>query len=136
MQVFLEMPMGLVMITLDGGLLEGAVHPLDLTVRPEVIRLGQAVIDVVFTAHAVEDVATCEQVLLTVGELNAVVGEQRVQLLGHGLDEIVEKLRRDQLRRPRVQFSVSKLAGAVDGYKQAELSLLGPDLGDVDVEIA
>jgi len=35
-----------------------------------------------------------------------------------------------------VQLDEGELAGAVDGHQQVEAALLGPDLGDVDVEVA
>ena len=38
--------MRLVMVALDGRLLDGAVHPFDLAVRPRVTRLGEAVLDI------------------------------------------------------------------------------------------
>ena len=137
-QVFFELLMGLVMIALNGGLLERAVHPLDLSIpiRPGMVRLGEAVINAVLSAHAVEDMDTRELVLLAVGELDAVIGQHRMQLVGHGLDEIAEKLGCDHLGRSGMQFGVSELARAVDGHEQVELPLFGSNLGDVDVEVA
>src|ERR671936_298733 len=44
----------LVVEGLHGGLLDGAVHPLGLTVGPGVIRLGQLVRDAVLAADPVE----------------------------------------------------------------------------------
>ena len=38
--------MGLVVEALDGGVLDRAVHPLDLTVGPWMARLGQPMLDV------------------------------------------------------------------------------------------
>jgi hypothetical protein len=37
---------------LDGRILDGAVHPLDLTIGPRVPGLGQAMIDVVASVFA------------------------------------------------------------------------------------
>ena len=34
------------------------------------------------------------------------------------------------------QLRSRKLAGSVNGYKEIELALLGPDLGDINVETA
>ena len=50
--------MAVVVVALDGGVLEGAVHPLDLAVRPGMARLGQAVLDVVLRAGELEGVGT------------------------------------------------------------------------------
>jgi hypothetical protein len=45
---------------LDSRLLEGAVHPLDLPVRPRVSRLGQTVLHIVLRAGEFERVGTEE----------------------------------------------------------------------------
>ena len=42
---------------LDGGVFDGSVHPLGLTVGPGVVGLGQPVLDLVLGADAIEDVA-------------------------------------------------------------------------------
>jgi hypothetical protein len=46
-QVGSELVVCLIVIALDGDLLEGAVHPLDLAVGPRVIGFGRAVPDAV-----------------------------------------------------------------------------------------
>jgi hypothetical protein len=43
--------MGFVVEALDGRILDGAVHALDLTIGPRVLGLGPAVIDVVASAR-------------------------------------------------------------------------------------
>ena len=48
--------MAAVVIALDGRLFDGAVHPLDLAVRPRVVDLGEPVLDAVFVAAQVEHV--------------------------------------------------------------------------------
>src|SRR3546814_13483984 len=65
--------------TFDGGLLDRAVHPLDLAIRPGMLHLGQPVLDGVVAADAVKDVLEGMPVLLAVGELDAVVGEHGVR---------------------------------------------------------
>ena len=42
--------------SLDGGFLDGAVHPFGLPVRPRVIRFRQLVNNAVFIAHPAKDV--------------------------------------------------------------------------------
>ena len=49
---------GLVVEDLDGGLFDHAVHALDLTVRPEMIGLGEPVLNVMLTAHTVKGTAS------------------------------------------------------------------------------
>jgi hypothetical protein len=73
---------------LDGGVLDGAVHPLGLAIGPGVVGLGELVPDAMLAADAVEDVAHplgggTVSVLRQIGESHAVVGE-------HGMDGIGE----------------------------------------------
>ena len=53
-EVLSELLVGLVVIAPNGGFLEGAVHPLDLTVGPGMVRFGEAVLDTMLAADAVE----------------------------------------------------------------------------------
>jgi hypothetical protein len=69
-------------------------------------------------------------------KLDTVIGQDRVELERHGLKEVFKGLPGrlaigflDQLRQ-------RKFAGPVDGHKEIELALFGPDLGNVDVEEA
>ena len=74
-----------VMEAFDGRVLDRPVHPLDLTIRPGVVWLREAVLDTVGLADHVEahgpgrDGAAIPRLL---GELNAVVGEDGVDLIG------------------------------------------------------
>ena len=51
-----QLVVAVVVIAPDGGVLERAVHALDLTVGPWVVRLGEAMLDVVLRAGVVEGV--------------------------------------------------------------------------------
>lgn len=83
-----------VVVGLDRGVLDGAVHSLRLTVGPRVIGLGQPVLDVVGDADAVKDMRAEEAaagavaVLGQIGEGHAVVGEHGVDLVGEDLDHV------------------------------------------------
>jgi hypothetical protein len=44
-QVRFELVMGVVEVSLDGGVLDGPVHALDLSVGPGVVWFGKAVVD-------------------------------------------------------------------------------------------
>ena len=57
--------MAAIVVTLDGRVLDGAVHPLDLTIRPRAPRLGQAVLDTMLLAGLREGVEAIEAGLLT-----------------------------------------------------------------------
>src|SRR6185437_10386921 len=56
-QVALQLIVSLVVVALDRGLFEGPVHPLDLSVRPRVIRFGYPMLDAMALTTAVEGVA-------------------------------------------------------------------------------
>ena len=88
LQVHPELVVGVVVVALDRGVLDGAVHPLDLTVGPRMVHLGQPMLDVVLAADAVEDVLAVPYVLLARRELDAVVGEHRMDAVGCRLDEV------------------------------------------------
>ena len=44
-QVHFELVMGVVEVSLDGGVFDGSVHALDLPVGPRVVGLGEPVFD-------------------------------------------------------------------------------------------
>src|SRR6185312_11842308 len=69
-------------------------------------------------------------------ELDAVVGQHGMDLIGHGLEEMAEEVARDPCGRLLVQLDEGELRGAVDGDEQVELAFGRPDFGDVDVEEA
>jgi hypothetical protein len=57
--------MGLLVETFDDGFFDGPVHPLDLTIGPRVVRLGEPVFDVVASVAGL------------LSELDSVVGQDR-----------------------------------------------------------
>src|SRR5215217_263911 len=54
--------------------------------------------------------------------------------VGHGRDHVAQEVSGDATSGFLVQFRKGKLTRAIDGHKEVELALLGPDLGDLDVE--
>jgi len=133
-----------------GRVLDRPVHPFDLAVRPRMVRLGQAMIDVVLRAGEREGMAAKARLLgeepldlgrrpavaLGVGEVRAVIGERRVDAMRDGVDQSAQEVCRHASRRTLVQLGEGELAGAIDGDEHVELAFLGPRLGDVDVEEA
>jgi len=61
-------------------------------------------------------------------ELDAVVGQDRVDLVGHGFEETAKEVGRDPRRGFLVQLDEGELRGAVNRDEEVELALLGPDL--------
>src|SRR3954470_572525 len=145
-----KLVVALVIETLHGRILDGSVHPLDLTVSPGVPHLGRAVLNVVFGAGELESMspeafAVCDGLLdqrhggatgSGSGELNAIIREHRMDFIGNGRDQAQQKLPRYCGGGLFVQFDESELGGAVDRYEHMELALFGPHLGNIDVEEA
>lgn len=125
----------------DGGLLDGPVHSLDLTINPWMFDLGEAMLDAMGIAASGEHVGHVSGwgsmgVAGREAELDAVVGKHGADAIGHGSDEGIEESRCGDACRFPGQLGKGKLAGAVDADKEVELALGGLDLGDVDVEVA
>jgi len=114
------------------------------------VRPGQAMVDVVLrtgqnAAMAVEpgllhnqllDLGRRPTVALGVGEMGPVVGQHGLDLVRNGVDQAAEKVSGVAPADPLMQFGKGKLAGAINGNEHVELALFGPNLGDVDVEVA
>ena len=90
-EVIFELSVTSVMIASDGRFLDRPVHALDLTVGPRVLDLGQPMFDPVLPAAHVEYVRHVSRrrairVAWREGELNAIVGENRVDLVRDSRD--------------------------------------------------
>lgn len=96
-EVLPELFVVVVVVAFNGGFLDGSVHPLDLAVGPGMFHLGQPVLDVIFVADPVEDMVKGVFVPLLVGELDAVVGENRVNFVGYCDDQVPQELGGDHL---------------------------------------
>jgi hypothetical protein len=128
----------------DGGVLDGPVHPLGLTVRPWVVGFGEPVLDAVLLADPVEDVAAEEgldlgvaaAVLGQIGKGHAVVREHGVQLVGEDLDHLAQEGGTVGLGIGIEEGDVGELGYAVDREEHEQLALSQAQLADVDVDIA
>ena len=90
-----KLAVAVVMEAFDGRLLDGPVHALDLTVGPRVVRFGEPMLDVVGLADHVEAHLTRPggvAVAGLLGELDAVVGQDGVDAIRHGFQQMFEKL--------------------------------------------
>ena len=121
---------------LDGRILDRPVHPFDLPVGPGMLHLGETMLNAVCFADPVEDVMEGISVTSSIGELNAIVGEHRIDGVGQRRDQIAQKLRCYHLRGSGMKLGKSKLGRSVNSYKEIELPLDGLHFGDVDMEIA
>jgi hypothetical protein len=77
------------------------------------VHLGQAVLDSVLVAHAVEDMLAVPNVLLAWRELDAVVGQYRMDEVGHGQDQVTQELGGLHLAYTLHKTNKGELAGAV-----------------------
>lgn len=87
-----ELSVCLIMVALDGRVLDRAVHSLNLAIDSVMVHLYQAMLDPVLRANPVEDVLHRIAILFTVCELDIVVGEDRVDPVGQRRDEIAQEL--------------------------------------------
>lgn len=120
---------------LDGRVLDGSVHPLDLPIGPRMLHFSEAVFDVVFAAGPIEDVLEGILVAGTVGELDAIVREYDVDRIRHGRDEVPQELGCCHLASLQVQLDIGELRRSIDGDEEVELALGRLHLGNVDVEV-
>lgn len=149
-EVTLELVVGLVVVALDGGVLDRAVHPLDLSVGPGMLRLCEAVLDTELCAGVFEgmrpDGLSLGQRLDDQGrgrspgarrrEVRAVVGQDFGDPVGDRFDEMAQEVASGAPFGFSVKLDEGELAGPIDGDEHVELALRGLYLGDVGVEEA
>ena len=134
-----QLVVALIVEALDGRFLDGAVHPLDLSVSPGMVGFGKPVLDIVrFADHVEAHMARPSGVAVAwlVGELDAIVGQDRVDAVRNGFEQVLQELPRRSSVSLVDQLGDRKLAGAVDADEQVELALRGLHLGDIHVEEA
>jgi len=149
-EVAFELRVIVVVVTLDGRVLDRAVHPLDLTVGPRVLRPGGPMVDVGFGAgefegvgaeqlsvrHRLSDQRHRRAASARRREVDAVVGQHGVDLVGDHFIQPPEEV----ASRPLLGFSMKlderELAGPVDGDEHVESALGSTHFGEVDVEEA
>jgi hypothetical protein len=77
-----KMPFGLIMgviiIPLHGGFFECAVHTLDLPICPGMIDFCETVLNRILMAYTIKNMNKCVLIHFPIGELNAVIGEDRL----------------------------------------------------------
>ncbi len=134
--VCFELRVSIVVVTLDRCLLDRPVHTLDLAVRPGMVHLSLVLVDAMLTANAAEDVCEGRSVLLSIGELDAVIRQNSMDFVGQCCDEIAQELGRDHLACSLVQLDIGELGSAVDGHEQADFTLTCANLRNVDMKIA
>ena len=66
----------------------------------------------------------------------SVVGEHRVDFVGDEFDERLQEVCGSSSGGAFDESGKSKLGGAIHGHEEPELAFLGPDLGEINVEVA
>jgi hypothetical protein len=118
----------------DGRLLDRAVHPLDLTVGPGMVRLGEPVLDVVRFADHVEAHLTRPggvTVARLLGKLDAVVGPDRVNPVRHRFQQVFKELPRRSPVSLVDKLGDREFTRAADADEQVELAFGSLHLGDI-----
>src|ERR1700709_25673 len=131
--------MALIVEALDGRLLDGSVHPLDLTIGPRVVRLGKPVLDIVrLTDHVEAHLPRPSGVAVArlLGELDAIVGQDCMYPVGHGFQQVFEELPGGSPVSLFDELGDRKFTRTVDADEQIELAFGGLHLGDIDVKEA
>ena len=88
--------MAVVLEALYGGVLSGAVHPLDLALGPGMVRLCEPVLDAIrFIDHVEAHRPGDDRVLVPrlLFKLDAVFGQDRVDLTADGLEHVLQEVR-------------------------------------------
>ncbi len=140
-EVGFKLVVTVIVIALDGGFLDGPVHAFDLAIGPGMPDLGEAMFNAIFATPHIEHVGHVSSgwsigIAWREGELDPVIGQNDVDLVGHGLDEGFQK---GGCRNPAgflLHLDKCEFARPVDGNGKIELALSGSHFGDIDVEIA
>ena len=122
-----KLVVAVVMIAPDSRLLEGAVHALNLSVRPRMIWFRQPMLNPVGSAEQIKHMGAPpgrrpQTVLWQVAELNTVVSEYGMDLVRDDRDQSLQEGGCRFSVRLLMELSESKLRSAVNRNKQVELS--------------
>lgn len=120
--------MAVIVITLDGSFLDGAVHPLNLPIRPRMFDFGEPVLDVIFLAPHIEHVGHVRGsrpvgISWRKGELDSIVGQDGVDLVGNSLDQGFQEGRRGDSAGFSGDLNECEFARSVNGNGKIQLSL-------------
>lgn len=110
-----------------------------LAVGPRMVRFGEPVLDVVGLADHVETHLTRPggvAVAGLLGELDAIVGQDRMDAVGHGSQQVLEELPRRAPVSLVYQLGDRELACAVDADEQVKFASGGLHFSDIYMEEA
>ena len=101
-----QLIVGFVEVAFDGGVLDRAIHPLDLAIRPRMLWLRQPVVNIIDGAGIFEgmrsewfvvgdhlsDFHWRPGVAGGIGEVGSVIGKDRVDLVRDGLNQPTQEV--------------------------------------------
>ena len=88
LQMLFEVVVGLIGVFLHGGVVARAAHAFDLAIRPGVVGCGQPMGDPTLLTDTIAHVKECGLITLAVGELDAMIGQDSVDLIGYSGDQV------------------------------------------------
>ena len=129
------------MIPFDCCFLDGSVHAFNLSIRPGVFDPGQPVVDVIFTAAHIEHVGEvgCGRAIPVTrrqGELDAIVGQDRVDLVGYGCDECFQEGRGGLSVRFLDELDEGEFARAINRDIKIQLPFRSLHFRYIDMKVA
>ena len=96
---------------------------------------GQPVVDLMRAADRVKDVLEGMTASVVIGELGAMDGQNDVEPLGHGGDQVAQD-RGGHFPRHLVQFHGSESGGVVDGNEEMQRAVGRLNLSNTNVKVA
>jgi hypothetical protein len=99
-------------------------------------NLGQTVFDMVITADAIKGDDPVGFCAFTLGKLNAVVCQDRVNGVRNSGDQAAQEIFGHQARCLDMQFGVGKLRCPVNGDEKIEPTFTGLNLGNINMKVA
>ena len=132
-----QLVVAVVVEALEHCFLDRAVHPLDLTVSPRKVGFGQPMFDPIGFADHVKahwpgiDGVPVSRLLC---ELNAIIRENGVDLIGHGLQHVLQELSGGAPVSLFNKLGDGELARAVDADEEVKLALSGLHLCNINMK--
>ena len=130
--MLLQVDMRLVVIRCHRSLCARAVHPFPWASGPGMVGCGHPTVDPMRMTDTIKDMGKGVDVAFTFRALNAMLGEPRVDLLGHRRPHVPEELRGHHGVGVGVQLGIGNLTGAGDRDTEGALACFRADLGHVD----
>ena len=131
--------MAVIVVPFYGGILDRAVHSLDLSICPWMVGFGQSMFNPVRLADHVEAHLSGIDGIAISGllcELDAVIRQNGVDFVGHNFQHELQKFPSSASVRCFGELGDGELAGAVNGNEQMQLPLCCLNLSDINVKEA